>query len=273
MVDDLYGLEPDRFVEARNARARELRAAGDREAADALRRLSRPLAAAWAANLVVRSEPSAVDELLNVGDQLRRAQRRGSGDDIRALSAHRRDLVQRLVAAGSDRARAAGHPLAAGARRQLADTLEAAVADEGAGRALRAGRLEDAMSHVGFGDVTLAQPPKRSAHGRTGDQAASAPSGRRARPGTSQAEKRTRARADADVRRARAAFEKADAALGDARRRHRDAQAAHQRATRELDVASRQLDKAADSLARAERARARAQDALAVAPAAAKPPG
>ncbi len=272
MVDELYGLEPDRFVGARNARVRELRAAGDRQGADALRRLSRPSAAAWAANLVVRSEPSAVEELLHVGSRLRRAQRQGSGDDIRALSAHRRDLVQRLVAVGSDQARAAGHPLAAGARRQLADTLEAAVADEGAGRALRAGRLEDSMSHVGFGDVALGPPSKRAAHGRTRVEEAPAASGRRAHPGTPSAARRARARAEAEVRRARAALEKADAALGDARRRHREAQVAHQRAARELGVAGRQLDKAADSIAKAEQARVRAQDALAAARAAAKPP-
>jgi hypothetical protein len=72
--EHLYGLPLDEFTAARNARVRELRAAGDREAAQAVSRLPKPSVAAWAVNQLVRHQRQEVQELLRLGGRVREAQ-------------------------------------------------------------------------------------------------------------------------------------------------------------------------------------------------------
>ena len=157
VADALYGLPPDRFIEARNARAKEIAASGDRPTAAAVRKLPKPSLSAWLANVLVREHRSAVDDLLDLGRALRLAQERGSGQEMRTLSGRRQELVDHLVAFAADEARASGLTLGAQPQRQLEATLDAAVADESAAVELRRGRLTKPLRHVGFGDVTTLQ--------------------------------------------------------------------------------------------------------------------
>ncbi|MGH9246982.1 MAG: hypothetical protein ACRD29_22225, partial [Acidimicrobiales bacterium] len=94
-IDSLYQLPPEEFVAARDALARELRQAGNKDSATAVTALRRPTVAAWALNQLRQRDPDGVEELSAVGDSLRDAQERAlAGDpdaDLRAAAAARRD--------------------------------------------------------------------------------------------------------------------------------------------------------------------------------------
>jgi len=164
-VDELYTLDPEEFVPARDAIVRRLRKA-DRAAAAEVARLRRPTVPAWALNVVSRAHPAEVKAVLAAGERLRKAQEkalRGDATALRAATAERRDAVAAVTAlvAGllGDRA-----PSQAGA---VSATLEAATVDPDVAELLRAGRLDRersaAAAGFGFGDVgdwTLPPPGK-----------------------------------------------------------------------------------------------------------------
>src|ERR1700674_1951642 len=127
--EELYGLPPEQFTRARNAGAKELAASGDRESAAVVRKLRKPSLTAWLANMLVRRHPVEIDELIDLGRELRQAQRTGAGGEIRRLGAQRQKLVQRLVVLASAEAKTAGHDFGSHLRGQLEGTLEAAVAE------------------------------------------------------------------------------------------------------------------------------------------------
>ena len=66
-AEELYGLPPGEFTRARDARVKELRTEGDREAADAVKGLRKPTVAAWALNQLARRNRRDVDLLLDAG--------------------------------------------------------------------------------------------------------------------------------------------------------------------------------------------------------------
>ncbi len=155
VADELYGLPPGEFVSARDARASEARATGDRELATAIKSLRRPTTGAWLANLVVRERRDQLTELLRLGDDMRRAQRDLAGSDLKRLSQLRRQLLSALVVEAKTIAGAYGHATNASSLQELEETLEAAVADASAGDALLSGRLTVALRYSGFGSVDL----------------------------------------------------------------------------------------------------------------------
>ena len=134
--DDLFGLPPAEFTAARDALAKELRAAGDKEAAAIVKALRRPSAAAWAVNQIARSSPELIDAVVEAGDAVARAQRElvagGERDELRVTTARRREAV--LAAT-----RAAVELAGPTQRDAIAATFEAAAA--GAAEEVRAGRL------------------------------------------------------------------------------------------------------------------------------------
>jgi hypothetical protein len=263
VADELYGLPPDQFTEARNGRVKELRASGDRRSVEAIRRLAKPSVAAWMANLLVRTRQRSIEELLDLGRGLREAQRSGKGDDIRRLSARRQELVRQLTGAAAEEASATGHAFGAQHQRQLEETLEAAVADESAASALRAGRLTDAMAHVGFGEVAALERTGRPS-GRARPQPESKPP---SHPSSnderrSEASRRALARADDMLVRARATLERSDSVLDEARERHQAASAARREAAKALQDAEREVKAASAELARSQQRRQRADEAV-----------
>ncbi|MGA3220105.1 MAG: hypothetical protein ABSE77_13685 [Acidimicrobiales bacterium] len=86
VADELYGLAPADFIAGRDARAAEARHSGDRELADAVKKLRRPSGGAWLANLLVRQRHEQVLDFLDLGAALRDAQARLAHDDLRKLS-------------------------------------------------------------------------------------------------------------------------------------------------------------------------------------------
>src|SRR5437762_8796386 len=113
-ADDLYGLPLEEFTAARDAGARELRRAGDREAAGELAKLPKPTPAAWAANQLARTQPELIRALLEAGDELREAQAEavggGGGTALREATAAERNAVDAAMAAAAE-LKPAGRPL------------------------------------------------------------------------------------------------------------------------------------------------------------------
>src|SRR5690606_13878695 len=94
---ELYGLPLDEFTAARDERAKELRADGERTAATAVRALRRPSTAAWAVNQLVRARREEVEQVLDLGAALREAQAALAGDELRALRKQQQQLVAAVV--------------------------------------------------------------------------------------------------------------------------------------------------------------------------------
>lgn len=152
-VEQLYAGPPDRFIAQRDAAAKQARAAGDKELADRLKALRRPTVAAALLNeLQRRNASTGLDELLELGQKLRAAQRKLDVKSMKSLSAERNSLISRLIDEIAD---AAQEPLSNTVQEQLSDTLVAAVADAAAGRAVGSGRLVNSLRYSGFGEVDL----------------------------------------------------------------------------------------------------------------------
>lgn len=156
VVAALYALEPEEFVSARDARAAELRRAGDRESATRVKALRKPSVAAAAVNRLVRARPSDVAGLLEVGEALRKAQEDLSRDDLRELNRQRQGAVAALARVAAQLAADAGRPLTEAVTRLVEGTLTAAMADPDAADAVRSGLLTAHLEYAGFGFGSLA---------------------------------------------------------------------------------------------------------------------
>jgi hypothetical protein len=154
-ADELYGLVPERFTARRTELAAEARRAGETDLAKEIGTLRRPTVVAWIVNALVRTHPGEIDRLLGLGDELRAAQRNLAGDEMRELSSQRRAVVAELVGLARSEAAGAGHRAADDTLREVQATLDAALADQNAGAAVRSGRLTTALSYSGFGEVDL----------------------------------------------------------------------------------------------------------------------
>ncbi|WP_258723351.1 hypothetical protein [Cellulomonas sp. NS3] len=183
VAHELYGLAPADFTAARNARAKEARAAKDRALATRLAALPRPSAAAWAVNLLVRRDPGLVDQLLSMGAALREAQASLSGADLRDLNRQQHQLLVEVRRRAEAAARDAGHPLSPTIAQNVHATLHAAMADPDAAEAVRSGLLVADLQSTGFGPVDVdgaVAPVDATADGEDAEPAA--PTRRRARP-------------------------------------------------------------------------------------------
>ncbi len=156
---ELYGLDPGEFIEARDARAKAARDAGDRALATEIGALRRPAVAAWAINLLVRSAPGEVDGLLDLGAALNDAQRRLSGDRLRDLTAQRRRAVNALADKAGRVAAEHGRPLSSPVLREIGETLNAALADPAVAERVRTGTLSTTAKYEGFGPSGPALTP------------------------------------------------------------------------------------------------------------------
>jgi hypothetical protein len=152
VADELYALAPTEFRTARDERARQARAAGDADLAEAIKKLRRPTVSAWLVNLLVREAPGQVRELLELGESLREAQQALAADRLRDLSVQRRQQVTALTQEAKRLAANASQSLSAQVEREVQDTLEAALADSGIADAVGSGRLTRALSYAGLGE-------------------------------------------------------------------------------------------------------------------------
>jgi hypothetical protein len=150
-TDDLYGVIPSEFTAARNAKVAEARKAGLGDVATALKKLRKPSAGAWLANLLVRERSSEIEGLIQLGDGLREPGSTQGGDEIRKVSKQRVDAASKLIRQAKSRAAQLGHPTSASAVEELETTLDAAFADPEAAAKLRQGRLTVGLKYSGLG--------------------------------------------------------------------------------------------------------------------------
>jgi hypothetical protein len=174
VADELYALTPAEFTAARDERARQVRAAGQRDEAAAIKKLARPTASAWLVNQLGRAAPDRMDRLYELGAELQEAQRTLAGDRLRELSVQRRQVISDLLPAASDLAGQAGQPASAAVLGEVRATLEAALADADARAAVRSGRLTKSLAYAGLGEVDLTAAmalPPAPRQGNASDQA------------------------------------------------------------------------------------------------------
>jgi hypothetical protein len=164
-VAALYRLPLGEFVAARDQLARQLRAAGDREAARQVAGLRRPSISAWAANQLAHAAPNAMAELLDAGAALQAAQQAalagqpGAARSLRTAHAHLRAAIARLTQRAETLLVRAGHAASDATLTRLGATLQAAATGEqGIRAALAAGRLAGDLDPAGFGLPAMATP-------------------------------------------------------------------------------------------------------------------
>jgi hypothetical protein len=243
-LDRLYAAPLDEFVAERDAIAKQLRATGDREAADRVKALRKPSAAVWAVNQLARRQQKDYRALLTAGDKLRATQEKvlggGSPDKLQEAAAAERELVERLTEKGGAILEVAGQKPTDATLRRLSGTLHAAATRPDLREAAESGRLEHEEETAGFGFDLLSgglpQAPQR----------------------TQGEDKRVRERRDAAEHR----LEEAREALAAAEEEAKDAAAEVKRLTRELAGASTEEDRLAKEVERREQAVARAQAKL-----------
>ena len=141
-ADRLFAVPLEEFVEERKRLARELRAAGDKDAAAAVAKLPKPTPPAWALNLLAREEPDAVGDWLAAAEALRDASAR-PGKGLREAMAAHRDATRSLVALARDRAQPGGKRLSEAMLERVRALLQETTVEEERAEALRAGRITE----------------------------------------------------------------------------------------------------------------------------------
>jgi hypothetical protein len=156
-VDELYALPLDEFVRGRNALVKELKAAGDKDAAAAVAALRRPSAPAWVVNQLARASADRLEAFLEAGAKVAEAQAgalRGAGSaPLREAAAAERAALRDVLAAAKPLAR--NEALLT----RVGSVLRAAVADPAVAEQVRAGRLSDepeASALAGLGGLDTA---------------------------------------------------------------------------------------------------------------------
>ena len=184
MADDLrtvahrlYGLRPDDFMAARTAAEKSARADGAKELAAAIKALRRPAVAAWAVNLLVRRRAELVEQVVELGEQLRQAQSLLQGDALRDLARQRRQLVTAVASeAGALAASEGDQRLSDAAVRQVEETLQAAMTDRPAAEAVRSGLLAQPLSSTGLASSAEVLAVPLDPEGPAAEAAAARPS-------------------------------------------------------------------------------------------------
>jgi hypothetical protein len=154
-AEELYGLPADDFAEHRSRLAAQAKAAGDKALAASIGKLRKPVLAAALVNELVRSEPAELDELSDLGEQMRTAHRELRGPELRTLSEQRQNLLHRLTELVRETAERNGRTVTEPVLTQVRGTFEAAIADEAAEAAVLSGRLTTVLSYTGFGEVDV----------------------------------------------------------------------------------------------------------------------
>ena len=155
-VAELYGADPDAFMERRKALVAAAREAGDKESAAAIAALRKPTRAAWVVNRLARAEPSAAGRLADLAGELRAAEAAKDGRRLRELSAARGALIDGLTNRALAADGSGGSDPPAALRAEVTATLTAALADPETAAGFAAGTLTKAAQWSGFGYADFA---------------------------------------------------------------------------------------------------------------------
>lgn len=145
-LDELYTTPPSDFVTRRATLAAAAKTAGRVDDARRIHAARRPTLAAWAANLLLRSQPEESRQLLELGHALREAYHALDASGLKDLSAQRRRVVSALSRQAAQLARDAGHRLSEPVQQDLEATLRAVLADPDAAGQWAGGRLVNALT-------------------------------------------------------------------------------------------------------------------------------
>lgn len=263
-ADHLYGLAPQEFTAARNVRVREVKP-DDRALAARIQELRKPSPAAFLVNQLVRRKSAEIDDLLDLGVELREAQAKGDGRQLNRLARERRGLIGELLDTASAIAEEFDRDASRAVLDEVEQTLAAGTVDEPAGDALRSGRLIRGLQAVGFDPVDLAGAvagspvaasarPKRE---RRGAETAAKGAKTDERAATEESERETReherARAEFKVREARARAVEADKELQAAIEQAEEAEGRLEALRDEREELSARLDEVRREITEAER--------------------
>lgn len=264
----LYALPPPEFTAAREAEARAAKEAGDVRLAREIARLRKPTVSAWAVNKAAREHPGALGELLELGEELRRAWLEQDAGALAELTRRRGAVsgrVGRLVTEGAG--------LSAAAATEVDQTLDAAVVDADAAAQVRAGRLVRPLSYSGFAPAPAPEPAARAGSARSGAGQARASGTRASEVKESGAEQsgavaagvkgsaaaRRRAKVEDEAARARARQEAEERRAS----QRQEAEAVHREWQEALAVAVQEHEERAGKVARLEQKLAKARRRLA----------
>lgn len=286
VLAELYTTPPARFVPRREELAAAARTAGRAEDARRIHTARRPTLAAWAANLLLRSQPQESRQFLELGSALREAHRTLDSGAIKDLSQQRRHIVTALSRQAAQLALDAGHRLSETVQHEVESTLNAVLADPDAADQWATGRLHSALSPPaafpsGAAPAAGTRPKTarpKTARPKTARPKTAPPSPRaqqtdelaerrrareeklaQARKAAEEAARRLRdqrtehAAAAASLEQARDRQDRAQRQVADAEQRLQQAREALKRADRDQRQAEKQLRTSADALARAER--------------------
>ena len=252
VANELYGLPPGEFTEARDALVKRLRADKERELANEVKALRKPTLAAWALNQLVRNRRKDVEKLLAAGEELREAQEQlvagGDRSGFQRAAAKERELVAKLARDAASLAAEAGVGSSQGLEEKLVSTLHAAALDEETAAELGAGRvLRERQAVAGFGGgfemapAPAKPPPKRAKQAKP--------------PKEDAAKKKREAAAEAKAR------EELSAARLEERKAGRERDAVAKAAARAAERARKAEERAAEAAQRLDEARAELEEA------------
>jgi hypothetical protein len=151
-IGSLYVQAPEEFVAGRNELAKQLRADGDRDAAERVKGLRRPSQAAWLINRVAAEDAELIRGLVEAADRLAEAQREvlergGDPADLRAAAAQERERVEEVIAA----ARGIAGDASETTIERVGQTLQAVASDPELRDRVLAGRVEREQRAATFG--------------------------------------------------------------------------------------------------------------------------
>ncbi|WP_332666532.1 hypothetical protein [Aeromicrobium sp.] len=259
IAQELYGRPLSEFIAARKEAAA---GAGDKELAKQVKALRKPSAAAWAVNALARDRAELVEEVVELGEQLRDAQSDSDGSRTRLLDRARRDLTRQAIDEATELARTSGGTLSAQAAAGVEETLRAAMTDPDAANAVQDGLLVNTFAASPFEPVDLTDVvaiPPEGARPRT----------RKVKQGPTQLERKRREAAEAAVekarRKARTATEELESLVDEREELQDELAELRKRAKaidREIGETERALDQADKAADRAEEAEREAQRVL-----------
>jgi seryl-tRNA synthetase len=160
---DLYGRPLSEFIVARKQAAEK---SGNKELAKQVMALRKPSAAAWAVNALARERAELIEEVVELGEQLRDAQTDSDGSRTRLLDRARRDLTRQALDEAGTLAQTSGGTLSTQAAAGVEETLRAAMTDPDAANAVQDGLLVATFTASPFEPVDLTEvvaiPPEGS---------------------------------------------------------------------------------------------------------------
>jgi hypothetical protein len=156
-VNQLYGVQPEEFLDARRQLALTTKCAGEPGLAKAIDSVRKPTVAAWAINQLARRRPEEIERLVTLAGSLHEAQERVDGKALKELGRERTRLIDELVRACAETVTQAGGSLSPAVANQVRETFVAALASTAATDAVASGRLTRALSYAGFGDVDVSE--------------------------------------------------------------------------------------------------------------------